>query len=212
MQAKFLRFRARVRVRKVTGLFFRSWKQLSSFVASFVVLNIAQIAVIVVLIVVLIVIDARARAGPARRRATRRSRVGTPQPVPTRPVPKRPVPTRLRRVAHSNGRAIRLGIRTAVNAGRRRRHRATRRSRVGTPLRRAARARHGWRGAFPYASDGSKGLPPTVADRQAEHDRRAPIVILNRNSRLQAQCYNTNPADMRCTRNLWGTVLADRNT
>jgi len=29
------------------------------------------------------------------------------------------VPTRLRRVAHSNGRAIRLGIRTTVNAGRR---------------------------------------------------------------------------------------------
>ncbi len=76
-----------------------------------------------------------------RRRATRRSRVGTPLPVPTGPVPKQSVPTRLRRVAHSNGRAIRLGIRTAVNAGRRRR--ATRRSRVGTPLRRAARARHG---------------------------------------------------------------------
>ena len=56
------------------------------------------------------------RAGPARRRATRRSRVGTPLPVPTGPVPKRSVPTRLRRVAHSNGRAIRLGIRTAVNA------------------------------------------------------------------------------------------------
>ena len=71
------------------------------------------------------------RAGPARRRATRRSRVGTPLPVP-----KRSVPTRLRRVAHSNGRAIRLGVRTAVNAGHRRR-RATRRSRVGTPQRRA---------------------------------------------------------------------------
>ena len=56
------------------------------------------------------------RAGPARRRATRRSRVGTLLPVLTRPVP-----TRLRRVAHSNGRAIRLGIRTDVNAGRRRR-------------------------------------------------------------------------------------------
>ena len=57
------------------------------------------------------------RAGPARRRATRRSRVGTPLPVPTGPVPKRSVPTRLRRVAHSNGRATRLGIRTAVNVG-----------------------------------------------------------------------------------------------
>ena len=89
------------------------------------------------------------RAGPARRRTTRRSRVGTPQPVPTGPVPKRSVPTRLRRVAHSNGRAIRLGIRTAVNAGRRRR--ATRRSRVGTPRRRAVSARHGWRGSIPCA-------------------------------------------------------------
>ena len=92
------------------------------------------------------------RADPVRRRATRRSRVGTPQPVPTGPVPKRSVPTRLRRVAHSNGRAIRLGIRTAVNAGRRRR--ATRRSRVGTPLRRAVSARHGW---------GAQSLAPAAA-------------------------------------------------
>ena len=76
-----------------------------SFVASFVDPN-----------KVLIVIDTKGRAGPARRRATRRSRVGTPLPVPTGPVPKRSVPTRLRRVAHSNGRAIRLGIRTSVNS------------------------------------------------------------------------------------------------
>ena len=99
---------------------------------------------------VLFVIDTVVgRAGPARRRATRRSRVGTPLPVPTGPVPKRSVPTRLRRVAHSNGRAIRLGIRTAVNAGRRRR--ATRRSRVGTPHSDAPRVRHATQAKFVVA-------------------------------------------------------------
>jgi hypothetical protein len=44
----------------------------ASFVASFVETN-------KVLIVIAIAIDTKGRAGPARRRATRRSRVGTPQ-------------------------------------------------------------------------------------------------------------------------------------
>ena len=47
-----------------------------------------------------------------RLRATRRSRVGTPPPVPPMPVP-----TRLRRVAHSNGCAIRLGSHAALDGG-----------------------------------------------------------------------------------------------
>ena len=49
-----------------------------------------------------------------RLRATRRSRVGTPYRTP---VPTSPVPTRLRRVAHSNGRAIRPGSRAALDGG-----------------------------------------------------------------------------------------------
>ena len=114
---------------------------------------------------VLVVIDTKGRAGPARRpppasRDCLREESKTcgsllakhfiPElPVLTGPVPKRSVPTRLRRVAHSNGRAIRLGIRTAVNAGRRRR--ATRRSRVGTPHSDAPRVRHATQAKFVVA-------------------------------------------------------------
>ena len=43
------------------------------------------------------------------------------------------------------------------------RRRATRRSRGGTPLRRAARARHGWRGAIPCARGGGQAWPPLPA-------------------------------------------------
>ena len=65
------------------------------------------------------------------------------------------------------------------------RRRATRRSRVGTPQRRAARARHGWRGAILCTRGGGKGLPPpTPFARQEGRDRRAFIIIWKMCSRL----------------------------
>ena len=65
------------------------------------------------------------------------------------------------------------------------RRRATRRSRVGTPQRRAARARHGWRGAILCTRGGGKGLPPpTPFARQVGRDRRAFIIIWKMCSRL----------------------------
>ena len=60
---------------------------------------------------VLIVIDTTVgRAGPARRRATRRSRVGTPQPVPTGPVPKRSEFARLWTPAAAAGQPVVAGL------------------------------------------------------------------------------------------------------